>query len=175
MDDIQDIPTDEQAPASGETESSSDATTWQCGTCDTVNPISLDVCSVCGATIFQAMGADTEEVTMSQDQALGLALVPGLAHARLAEPILGFIIGILVLACLGFAFLFIQSGGVVWGLVVGVVGLLTWGVSVFDVNQRIAGAPPVLRPRVITILGGVVILIIMVAGFVAGASALRSS
>ena len=58
-------------------------------------------------------------------------------------------------------------------LTVGVVGLLTWGVSILDVNQRIAGAAPILRPRVMTILGGVVIILIMVAGFVAGATAVR--
>ena len=103
-----------------------------------------------------------------------LALVPGLAHARLGEPILGFIVGLLVVACLGFAVVFIQSDAVLWGLIVGVIGILTWAVSVFDVNQRIAGATPVLRPRVMTILGGVVILVIMIAGFVAGASAVRS-
>lgn len=155
-----------EAPASG--------STWTCRTCENVNPMSIDACTVCGTTIFQTMGAETDEITLSQDQGLRLGLVPGLAHGRLGEPVLGFIIALLVLACVAFAVVFIQSGGAVWGLIVGLVGLLTWVVSIVDVNQRIAGATPLLRPRVMTILGGVVILVIMVAGFVAGATAVRS-
>ena len=136
--------------------------------------MSVDVCAVCGTTIFETMGGATDEITLTQDQGLRLGLVPGLAHARMGEPVVGFIIAVLVLACLGFGFVFITSGGAVWGLVVGFVGLATWGVSVFDVNQRIAGAAPILRPRVMTIIGGLVVIVIMVAGFVAGATAVRS-
>lgn len=148
--------------------------TWSCGTCESVNPIAENVCPVCGTTIFQTMGAEEHDVTLTQDQGLRLGLVPGLAHARLGEPVLGFILAVLVLACLAFGLIFISSGGAIWGLVVGFVGLLTWGVSIFDVNQRIAGAAPILRPRVMTIIGGLVIIVIMVAGFVAGATAVRT-
>ena len=156
-----------EAPASG-------PGTWTCRACETENSVAVDACSVCGTTIYRTMGADTNEITLSQDQGLRLALVPGLAHARLGDPVMGFIVGILVLACIGFSLLFITGGGPVWGLIGGLVGILTWAVSIFDVNQRIAGNAPILRPRVMTILGGVVIVVIMVAGFIAGATAVRS-
>lgn len=148
--------------------------TWTCAACETINPMSQDVCSVCGTTIFQTMGADGDEPAITADQGFRLGVVPGLAHSRLGEPVLGLIIGILVIACLAFATLLILSGGVLWGLIVGVVGLITWATSIADVNQRIAGSAPILRPRVITILGGIVILVIMLAGFVAGVTAVRS-
>jgi len=164
---------DPDPPAHGEDVPAS-ASNWMCRTCNNENSMSADVCPVCGTTIFETMGGATDEITLTQDQGLRLGLVPGLAHARMGEPVVGFIIAVLVLACLGFGFVFIAAGGAVWGLVVGLVGLATWGVSVFDVNQRIAGAAPILRPRVMTIIGGLVVIVIMVAGFVAGATAVRS-
>lgn len=150
-------------------------TTWVCATCESINPLGSDVCPICGTTIFETMGGTRDRVDLTKDQALRLGLVPGLAHGRLGEPVLGLIVGVLVVACLLFAVLLILSGGAVWGLIVGLMGLMTWGISVFDVHLRITGSPPVLRPRVITIIGGVVILVVMIAGFVAGATAVRGA
>ncbi len=169
-----DGPSRTNLPEVGRAEPVRGSATWTCRTCETVNPMADDVCAVCGTTIFETMGAETDEITLTREQGLRMGLIPGWAHARLGEPLLGLMIAILVAACVVFAIVFIQSGGAVWGLVVGLVGLLTWGVSLFDVNQRIAGAAPILKPRVMTILGGVVIVVIMVAGFVAGATAVRS-
>lgn len=138
---------------------------WTCAMCDHQNPVEVSICERCESPIFASFGR-AEINPMQPEAAVGRALiVPGWGHAALGLGAVGFLVGFLVLATLlaGLA-LGIGGVGVGWALVV--VALAVWGVSVIDVTRLRSGeAQPLLRPRVMTVLGGLVMAVLFGAIF----------
>lgn len=61
---------------------------WSCPSCDTENPISVNVCRVCGSTIFDAFRPpddDTPRVEKSANVAGLLSAIPGVGHLYLGS------------------------------------------------------------------------------------------
>lgn len=133
--------------------------------CDHRNPVEVSICERCESPIFASFGS-AEPSPTHPEQAVRRALwVPGWGHAALGLGAIGFIVGFLVLATL-LAGLLLGFGGVAVGWLLVVLALGTWVVSVIDVTRlRDGEAQPILRARVMTIIGGVVMAILFGAIF----------
>jgi len=155
-----------------------DQPNWQCQVCHELNPLASDVCSVCQTPIFISFGAEREaEPALSPSEALSQAFVPGLAHIRLGQGLIGFTIALLVWVLIGFALIIAFAGGAaVPVMLVFVVAIGIVLVSAHDA-QRLAQRQDdavILKPRILTFvaLGAIalVVAIIWIQG-ISGASA----
>lgn len=162
-----------------EDSSGADEHLWTCTRCDTPNPLSSNICSVCQAPIFVSFGAEqTPEPTLSPTEAAVNAVVPGLAHIRLGQTMMGVTIALLAVILLGFALLILVSAGRVLGPILGVLATVVLVlISAYDA-QQIANRRPgavLLKPRVLTFYAagaiGLVVVVVWIQGLAGAATA----
>lgn len=139
--------------------------TWVCKTCDTVNSMNADQCSVCNTTIFASFGAASEgEPLLEPDEAMRYALVPGLAHLKMDQGMHGITIGVLVAALWFMGVLLLFGGQILVALALLVISLVILGGSVHDairIAERKADEI-ILKPRILTMIGGLAVLMVIV-------------
>lgn len=137
--------------------------TWTCQTCDAVNPVALNLCSVCGTSIFEAFGATEDgKPEITERQATLWALIPGMGHSKAGFGLLGLTVAMLI----GFTFFssvgLIASSQLVASAFFGLVTMALWGVSIVDAVALSDGRKPLLEGRVITYLAGGLVAIIII-------------
>lgn len=142
------------------------AQTWTCAFCDTAVVIGETECPVCHQTIYDSFGArDGATLDVSTTDALRWSAVPGGGHVRVGQAILGVAIGVLVVISFVAGFLLVTGGRSAFGVVLVFAGVATWVTSAHDAYRFAQGSvdETLLRPRVVSIIGGVVFMIIVAA------------
>lgn len=85
--------------------------TWPCPTCGSLNPIELDVCSVCGTSFAQLLRQDEPRPTVSpRDAFLWSLTFPGVGHAKAGRAPDGIARGTLFVLTFGLALVVVLSG-----------------------------------------------------------------
>ncbi len=142
--------------------------TWVCSACGTPNPLTDEQCSACGTSIFTAFGAvDEDRVEVDPRSALFRSLlVPGLGHAHAGQGLLGAAIGGLTMMSLGFgiALVVVGVGSFGWPLILLAIGV--WAAAAVDAFRLADGQAAdamLLRPRVVTALVGLVVVLVILA------------
>lgn len=134
---------------------------WVCRLCERPNPVEESVCESCGVSIFDSL--TPPDATQQEPQVVfrrGL-LVPGLGYASVGQAAFGFVAGVLSVAGLvsGLAMVFT-------GLLLGVIPILVaaaiWMASALDAARVAAGHVPTLTPRMLSIAGGIVAIVLMI-------------
>lgn len=140
---------------------------WTCSICDTVNPVASSECRACGSAIFESFGGSEEKhLEVDPRSTLLRSLVfPGLGHFPVGQSPLGVAIGGLVLVSLGFGVILMVSGLGPYGLFLVLVAVGLWLVAALDAYRWANGEPDevLLRPKVLTILVGVVVAVVILA------------
>jgi hypothetical protein len=123
---------------------------------------------VCGTSIFDSYGATADAVYRDPEVALRRAIVfPGFGYSALGLGGVGAVVGFLAVACAVVGVMLLASGELVGLVLVATFGGL-WAVSVFDVVQLArGGATSMLRPRVLSIIGGAVVGLLLLTVLVA--------
>jgi RNA polymerase subunit RPABC4/transcription elongation factor Spt4 len=84
---------------------------WPCPTCSSLNPIELDVCSVCGTSFAQLLRQDEPRSTVSpRDAFLWSLMFPGVGHAKAGRAPDGIARGTLFVLTFGLALVVVLSG-----------------------------------------------------------------
>jgi hypothetical protein len=106
--------------------------TWPCPVCDTLNPIELDACGVCGTSFAALMKQIEAPASVSPDEAMRWSLIfPGLGHRKVGRSLDGLTRGILF-ALLGGMALLIALGGLHSSVLIGLFALyLAFAVAVY--------------------------------------------
>ena len=139
-----------------------EGSTWTCGSCETVNPLSGDACNVCGISIFDGFGADAEERRLSLSDATAWAILPGAGHMKMGQGVLGFIIMTAVVSLWLFGIWLVFSGEIVSGLSFVLVAIAVLVVSVIDARTIASGGAKLwLQPRTLSVIFGASIVGIM--------------
>ena len=154
------------------TPTESRAGTWVCTVCETSNPLEDQHCSACGTSIFTAFGAaDEEPIEVDPQRALlRSVLFPGLGHALAGQGLLGSAIGGVTLMALGFGIALAASDAGSYGWPLILLAVAIWVAAALDAF-RIAGGETdsvLLRPRVVTALVGLVMIVVILAAFLRG-------
>ncbi len=143
-----------------------DRRTWQCRFCETRVALTETECPACQQSIYDTFGgSEAGPPPIDQAAALRWAAAPGAAHIRLGQGILGVSIGLAILISAGFGMLVMTSGKVAHGSLLVFIALTTWLASIHDVFRITRNEPDevLLRPRVISVLAGVVFMVIVAA------------
>lgn len=147
---------------------------WVCTACDRSNPLEAQECSACGTSIFAAFGAaDEEKLEVDPQRALLRSVIfPGLGHALAGQGLLGAAIGGVTLMALGFGITLAatQVGSYGWPLILLAGGI--WVAAALDSFRIASGAEDalLLRPRVVTALVGLVVVVVIMAALTEGRS-----
>lgn len=144
---------------------SSDTTSgsmWACALCGERNPLELDVCSVCGTSLFAAYEEPAPEI--DPRDALVASVVPGLGMARAGMGGEGLIAGILTAFSVLGGVAIVASGEPLAAVIV-VCGLALWAVAARDafVVARDGRRAAWLQPRTLTIVAVVILLVTALA------------
>jgi len=130
---------------------------WTCPVCSTDNGYDVELCAVCGTSLYRAL--DEPEPVAAPSAALIAALIPGLGMARAGMPGEGLIAGILIVfAILGGGAILIS--GDLLALVTVFGGVALWLASARDAYV-VAGEGSQhawLQPRVLTIIAVLILL-----------------
>ena len=87
------------------------AATWPCPTCGSLNPLELDVCTVCGTSFAQLLRQDEPLPTVSpRDAFLWSLTFPGVGHAKAGRAPDGIARGTLFVLTFGLALVIVLSG-----------------------------------------------------------------
>lgn len=87
------------------------AATWPCPTCGSLNPLELDVCTVCGTSFAQLLRQDEPVPTVSpRDAFLWSLTFPGVGHAKAGRAPDGIARGTLFVLTFGLALVIVLSG-----------------------------------------------------------------
>lgn len=142
---------------------------WVCTVCETPNALEDQNCSACGTSIFTAFGAEDEERSDADPQKalLRSALFPGFGHGYAGHGVLGSAIGGLMLMALGFGIAMAVTGAGRFGWPLILLAIAVWVVAAIDAVRIASGQAGtiLLRPRVITALVGVVVIVVVFAAF----------
>lgn len=85
--------------------------TWPCPTCGSLNPLELDVCSVCGTSFAQLLRQDEPRSTVSpRDAFLWSLMFPGVGHAKAGRAPDGIARGTLFVLTFGLSLVVVLSG-----------------------------------------------------------------
>lgn len=139
--------------------------TWTCRSCETVNPVTVNQCSACNTSIFSSFGATSEtEPLLDPQEALRYALVPGLAHVKMQQSMFGATIAILVAALWFMGVLLFVGGQIAAAVALVLISLVILGGSVHDAIRLAERRPDeiVLKPRILTVIGGAAVLMVIV-------------
>ncbi len=147
-------------------------THWECKACGHDNEVQDSVCAVCGTTIFDSYGAGTDRKAADPEGALRRAIIfPGFGYPVLGLGAIGAVVGFLAVASAIVGVMMLLAGETV-GLVLLVVFLAIWAVSIVDVVRMAGGErTPLLRPRVLSIVGGIVVAVLLLTVLAAFQSA----
>lgn len=144
-------------------DSDADGATWTCKTCEATNPLSVDVCHVCGVSIFDGFAGTEDDVPkLSLADATILAILPGAGHMKQGHGLLGLIILMAVATLWIFGVWLGVSDSAATGVLFVLVALTLLGISVVD-SRTIAsgGTRLLLTPRVLSLVFGAAIVGIM--------------
>jgi len=137
---------------------------WTCAACDSPNPLDTNSCTVCGASIYDAFGAERHSgPDVKPRTALLWALfIPGMGHGKTGDGLLGLTLAALIVfsAVASAAFASASQGGA--ALFFGMVYLGLWAVSVVDAVSLANGNTPLLYGRRITIVAGILVSVIII-------------
>jgi ribosomal protein L40E len=98
-------------PAAPEGSEASKTAAWPCPTCGSLNPIELDLCSVCGTSFAQLLRQDEPRSTVSpRDAFLWSLMFPGVGHAKAGRAPDGIARGTLFVLTFGLALVVVLSG-----------------------------------------------------------------
>jgi hypothetical protein len=87
------------------------AAMWPCPTCGSLNPLELDVCTVCGTSFAQLLRQDEPVPTVSpRDAFLWSLTFPGVGHAKAGRAPDGIARGTLFVLTFGLALVIVLSG-----------------------------------------------------------------
>ena len=139
---------------------------WNCGSCGTSNPVSVDICSSCNTSIYETFGAGEEhELEVDVRSAALWGLLPGGGHFKVGQAGLGLAVTGLLLSALVFGIFLIGGSRRVFGIVLLLFCFVAWGVSIYDVTRFAAGDEDavLLRPRVISSAMGLLFSAVIVA------------
>lgn len=137
---------------------------WTCASCDSPNPLDVNSCTVCGASIYEAFGAERHS---SPDVAPRTALVwalfiPGMGHVKTGDGLLGLTLAALIIFSALASAAFASASLGVAAVFFGMVHLGLWAVSVVDAVALANGNTPILYGRRITIIAGVLVSVIII-------------
>lgn len=149
--------------------------TWVCSACDMLNPFSIELCAACGTSLFASFGAEAEtrEEVDPRRTLIRSIVFPGLGHAYAHQGLLGSAIGGVTVMALGFGITLAVTnrGRFGWPLIL--LAMAIWVAAALDA-VRIAGTQTtegvLLRPRVVTALVGVVVVVVILAAMTAQGS-----
>jgi hypothetical protein len=87
------------------------AAMWPCPTCGSLNPLEIDVCTVCGTSFAQLLRQDDPVPTVSpRDAFLWSLTFPGVGHAKAGRAPDGIARGTLFVLTFGLALVIVLSG-----------------------------------------------------------------
>ena len=134
---------------------------WTCAVCGETVSLELEICPVCGGSIFAAF-SDGEEYPSPRSVALA-SIVPGLGLAQVGRGGEGVIVAILVGFCVAGG-LAIAAVGEGLGLLLVFVGVAIWALAGRDAYTVAAGhgSESWLRPRALTVIAVVVLIVLAV-------------
>jgi hypothetical protein len=139
---------------------------WHCQFCDTRVDVELTNCPACQQSIYDSFGyPSSEQPRVDPATAIKWSALPGAGHRLVGQGILGVSIAAVVAVGLIFGFIMIRAGRASYGVGVLFIGLGTWLASVHDA-ARIARQEMdevLLRPRVLSVLAGVMFMIVIAA------------
>lgn len=170
------VPVRPPTPTDGEAEPSSPRRTkarvWVCSVCETPNPLDAQHCAACGTSIFASFGAEDEEhIDVDPQRALlRSVLFPGLGHAYAQQGLLGSAVGGLTVMALGFGGALVATGVGRFGWPLILLAIAIWVAAALDAFRLAEGQTDslLLRPRVLTALVGLVMVVVILAGFLRG-------
>ena len=139
---------------------------WQCRFCDTQVSVEETTCPVCQQSIYDSFGRETDTgPSVAPDVALRWSALPGAGHFRVGQGVLGSAIALVITIGVVFGVTMLTSGRTAHGsgLVFMAVGI--WLASVHDVYRisRNETDEILLRPRVISVIAGVIFMVIIAA------------
>jgi ribosomal protein L40E len=154
------------APPGGEGASGPAQREWECRRCGQLYSIEANECPACGTPIVAAVSAAlTSPAEVEPSTAAGWSLVfPGLGHGKAGQGVLGLAIGLLAATALAFAVVVgLAAGRRVAGSLLLLLVLAIWLVAALDAYHWAQGRPDevLLRPRVVSVLAGVTLLIFL--------------
>jgi len=138
--------------------------TWRCRFCDTRVEVEEVSCPVCQQSVYDSFGRDTETgPKVDPAVALKWSLIPGGGHGKVGQGVLGVAIGLGVLISVGFGLVMVRSGRISYGAALTFIGLGTWLASAHDVLRitRNETDEVLLRPRIISVITGVMFMIVI--------------
>ena len=167
-------PLEAESPAAGppETDQVPARSGWECRSCQSVNDVDKSECSVCGLSIYDSYGADSDRAASDPETALRRAIIfPGFGYGSLGFGGIGVVAGFLAVAALVVGGMLVIAGELI-GIILIVAAVAIWAISIIDVVRLAQGEPvPLLRPRVLSIVGGFVVILLMATVMLAFQSA----
>ena len=131
------------------------------------NDVALSVCATCGSSIFDTFKEPSHRPAVTNSDVLRWSLDgPGLGLAKAGQAVHGFVVAVLGVTALvtGLMLLFTDRGIGAGAFLLSIV-LVVWVASTRDALVAASGRPEemLLRPRILTVLGGLVIVAILLA------------
>lgn len=136
---------------------------WECRACGNENDVAASLCLACGTSIYDSFGAMSESSAPDPVAARRRSLIfPGFGYGSLGMAGIGVVVGFLAIACLVVGTMLLLADELV-GLVLLASFATLWAGSVVDVARLARGERvPLLRPRVLSFVGGTVVLLLLV-------------
>ena len=155
------FPADRPGPATGS------GAGWRCSGCGETNDVALSVCATCGSSIFDTFKEPSHRPAVTNSDVLRWSLDgPGLGLAKAGQAVHRFVVAVLGVTALvtGLMLLFTDRGIGAGAFLLSIV-LVVWVASTRDALVAASGRPEemLLRPRILTVLGGLVIVAILLA------------
>jgi ribosomal protein L40E len=137
---------------------------WSCAVCGTTNPLAESNCAACGTSIFETFAADQSEPSNPRSAVLRGLLLPGFGHGVAGQTLLGATVAALVVVAMTLGIMLLVHGAVTAGILLVLIAVGVWVVGAADAYRWARGeqAEVVLRPRVLTVLVGVVFVVLIV-------------
>lgn len=135
---------------------------WVCRLCDSANPVEESVCENCGVSIFDSVAPQTATVVQADAVLRRGIMVPGLGYASVNRSATGVVVGFLAVVSLLTGLAMTVAGAVLAGLLMVLVALAVWATSAIDAYRVSRGEKMLVQPRVLSVAGAMVVLIILV-------------
>jgi len=146
---------------------------WTCSVCENTNPLTESLCSVCGASIFDAFKEPPPEPRDPRRALIRGLVVPGLGHFYARQALLGVSVAALALIGVVLGIVLIQHGVKLAGLGLVLLGVAVWLTGALDAYRWARQEPDeiLLRPRVLTAIMAVVLIVLIAAAMSTGGAA----
>jgi ribosomal protein L40E len=144
---------------------------WECRSCGEENAVADSFCHACGTSIYDSYGARRESSADREAAVRRSFIFPGFGYGSLNLAGIGAVAGFLAIASLVVGAMLLVAGELV-GLVLLAAFAALWAVSILDVARLSRGERvPLLRPRTLSFVGGLVVVLLLVTVAVAFQSA----